>query len=54
VALAERSAAKVPIQRRAPSLPLAQNVNSVALAEPAASHFGGSIAKSANIANRVQ
>jgi len=41
VALAERSAAIVPIQRMQPNHPPAQNVNSADSSREAARHFGG-------------
>ncbi len=44
-------AANTPFQWHSPGFPPAQNVDSAALAEPAASHFGGKYAKSAKIAN---
>ena len=47
-----KSAAHVSFQRLSPSLPPPQNVNSAALAEPAACHFGGFIAQIANVANK--
>jgi hypothetical protein len=47
----EPSAAFAPIQRRAPSHPPTQNVNSADTSEPPASHFGGIYAQSAKLAN---
>jgi hypothetical protein len=49
-ATAESFAAFVSFQRQYASLPPSHNVNSVALAEPAAAQFGGSIAICAELA----
>jgi len=57
VALRERSAAFAPFQRLQPSQPPVKIVDSALLRELPASHFGGSIAKSAkraNFANHLQ
>ena len=50
----EQSAALAPFQRYQPSQPPVKIVNSAALRERFAGHFSGSIAKTANFANRVQ
>jgi hypothetical protein len=54
VAIAEQSAESVSIRRHQPITPPTQNVNLAASRELPACHFGGSIAKSAKVANFVQ
>ena len=49
----ERSAANAPFQRYQPSQPPVKIVNSAALRELHASHFGGSNAKYAKSANQI-